>query len=98
MLIPAKNKTLEDQVLMIDSCTLQFFFLNPSVDPVRFFLPNLYNPNTLSKKSIETVRAESPQERYINFIVYNANRNMAHFVVLKISCRFKFSAEIIENV
>ena len=46
------------------------FFLNPSVDPVRFFLPNLYNPNTLSKKSIGTVRAESPQERYIHFTVY----------------------------
>ena len=70
MLIPARNKTLEDQVLMIDSFPLQFFFLNPSVDPVRFFLPNLYNPDTLWKKSIETVQADSPQERYISFMVY----------------------------
>ena len=28
----------------------------------------------------------------------NANRNMAHFAVLKISHRFKFSTEMIENV
>ena len=31
MLIPARNKTLEHQVLMIDSCTSQFFFFVPSV-------------------------------------------------------------------
>ena len=61
---------LEDQVLMIDSWTLQFFFPQPIRRPCSLFPANLYNPNTLSKKSIEIVQAESPQERYNNFMVY----------------------------
>ena len=43
-----------------------FFF---PVDAGRFFLPNMYKPNVLPKKSIETAGTESPKERDI-FTVY----------------------------
>ena len=61
---------LEYQAMIIDSHPFQNFFPNPSVDPVRFFLPNVYKLNILSRKRIKTVGAEATFED-LQFIFYN---------------------------
>lgn len=53
---------LEYQAMIIDSHPFQKFFPNPPVDPVRFFLPNVYKSNILSRERIKTVGAESTFE------------------------------------
>lgn len=60
---------LEYQAMIIDSHPFQKFFPNPPVDPVRFFLPNVYKSNILSRERIKTVGAVSTFED-LQFIFY----------------------------